>query len=239
MEIDARNLEFKELNQIIRDSKDKEFIIDNTLGHRYIGSGTSNLSFKIKGIPGNALGAYLNGSKIEVFGNSSDALGDTMNDGLIVIHGNSGDACGYSMRGGKIYVKGSVGYRCGIHMKAYMDKYPVIIVGENAGSFLGEYQAGGIIVVLGLNNLDRIVGNFPSTGMYGGKLFLRSKCEDVKFPEQVDVNLASDNDLAEIKEYLKEYSKIFNLDFNEIINHDFSVVTPNHNKKVKTMYVGN
>ncbi len=132
MEIDARNLEFKQLNQIIRESKDKEFIIDNTLGHRYIGCGTSDLSFKIKGIPGNALGAYLNGSKIEVFGNSSDALGDTMNDGLIVVHGNSGDACGYSMRGGKIYVKGSVGYRCGIHMKAYMDKYPVIIVGENA-----------------------------------------------------------------------------------------------------------
>ena len=47
------------------------------------------------------------------------------------------------------------------------------------------------------------------------------------------------NDLAEIKEYLKEYSKIFNLDFNEIINHEFSVVTPNHDKKVKTMYVGN
>ena len=30
------------------------------------------------------------------------------------------------------------------------DKLPVLVVGGKAGSFLGEYQAGGVIVVLGL-----------------------------------------------------------------------------------------
>lgn len=34
-------------------------------------------------------------------------------------------------------------------MKEYKDKIPAIVVGGVAGSFLGEYQAGGVIVVLG------------------------------------------------------------------------------------------
>mgnify|MGYP002508793462 CR=1 FL=1 len=57
---------------------------------------------------------------------------------------------GYAMRGGKIFVKGNAGYRAGIHMKAYEEKKPVMVIGGTAGSFLGEYQAGGVIVVLGL-----------------------------------------------------------------------------------------
>ncbi len=243
MKINANNLDSKELNEMINNSKAKTFEIINTLGQRYIASGSNDLNLEIKGIPGNALGAYLNGSKIEVFGNSSDALGDTMNDGEIIIHGNAGDTCGYAMRGGKIYVRGSVGYRCGIHMKAYMEKFPIIIVGGSAGSFLGEYQAGGIIIVLGLDNKEydkgRIIGNFAATGMYGGKLFIRHNCENDYFPKSVDVAKATENDLEEIKEYLKEYCNIFNLDLDEILNSEFKVVTPNLSNKPKVNYIGN
>ena len=83
------------------------------------------------------------------------------------------------MRGGSIYVKGNAGYRAGIHMKAYKDKVPVIVIGGCTGSFLGEYQAGGLIIVLGLDKGSRpIVSNFPCTGMHGGKLFLRGDCHD-------------------------------------------------------------
>lgn len=81
-----------------------------------------------------------------------------MNDGAIFVHGSSGDATGYAMRGGKIYVRGNAGYRAGIHMKAYREKQPVLIIGGEAGSFLGEYQAGGIIIVLGLGSGGRAPG---------------------------------------------------------------------------------
>lgn len=54
-----------------------------------------------------------------------------------------------------ILVEGNVGYRAGIHMKAYKDQVPVLVVGGEAGSFLGEYQAGGYVVVLGLNTTGR------------------------------------------------------------------------------------
>lgn len=95
-----------------------------------------------------------------------------MNEGKIVIHGNIGDAAGYAMRGGRIFVKNNAGYRAGIHMKAYKEKVPVMVIGGTAGSFLGEYQAGGVIVVLGLETeQEKIVGFFPCTGMHGGKCF--------------------------------------------------------------------
>jgi len=59
-------------------------------------------------------------------------------------------------------------------MKQYKEKKPVIVIGGTAGSFLGEYLAGGIIIVLGLNSEDTVpVGDFCGTGMHGGKIYLR------------------------------------------------------------------
>jgi len=37
-------------------------------------------------------------------------------------------------------------------MKAYEHRLPTLVVGGKAGSFLGEYQAGGLIVVLNLTD---------------------------------------------------------------------------------------
>ena len=34
------------------------------------------------------------------------------------------------------------------YMKEYKKKVPIMIIGGCAGSFLGEYQAGGILIVL-------------------------------------------------------------------------------------------
>ena len=236
--IDAKNLEFSELNGIIRESGDCE--IKNCLGQRFIAAGMSYRNLKISGTPGNALGAYLNGGEIEVFGNAQDAVGDTMNAGKIIIHGSIGDAAGYAMRGGEIYVCTDAGYRAGIHMKAYKDKVPVMVIGGRTGSFLGEYQAGGIIIVLGLNTDGKpIVGNFPSTGMHGGKLFLRSDCKEISFPKQVTAKPAEPEDLAEIEKYVSEYCRLFGADFKSLMASDFTVVTPDSKNPYKQMYVQN
>ena len=142
MQIDVTNLNYKAINSALRKA-DSSCIISGCCGQRFIAAGMSDKSITINGVPGNALGAYLNGASITVNSNVQDAVGDTMNEGQIFIHGNIGDAAGYAMRGGKIYVKGNAGYRAGIHMKAYKDKIPVMVIGGTAGSFLGEYQAGG------------------------------------------------------------------------------------------------
>lgn len=236
--IDAGGLAFSELNDIIRKAGD--CVIENACGQRFIAAGMSYRDIKIHGTPGNALGAYLNGGSIEVFGNAQDAVGDTMNAGSIIVHGSIGDAAGYAMRGGEIYVKTDAGYRAGIHMKAYKEKVPVMVIGGRTGSFLGEYQAGGIIIVLGLNQDNKpIVGNFPSTGMHGGKLYLRSKCKDIIFPKQVNLNPASEEDLKDIEKYVKKYCELFHADFKAVMSGDFTVVTPDSKNPYKQMYVQN
>ncbi len=237
--VSAKGLEHRELNETIRKTEGP-CTVEGCCGQRFIAAGMSGKTITIRGVPGNALGAYLNGGTLTVEGNAQDAVGDTMNDGLIAVHGNIGDAAGYAMRGGRIYVRGNAGYRAGIHMKAYRDKIPLMVIGGRAGSFLGEYQAGGIIVVLNLDAPEkRCVGFFPSAGMHGGKMFLRSSCEDVVFPEQVTARPAAGEDREELRACLSEYCRIFSLGLEEVLAAPYTVVTPDSGNPYRQMYVAN
>ncbi|MCI8553794.1 MAG: glutamate synthase [Clostridiales bacterium] len=241
MNIDAQQMPFERLNQLVRESACQEIVIDHCLGQRYIGGGLNGCRITINGTPGNALGAYLNGAEITVRGNVQDAAGDTMNDGVIVIHGSAGDATGYAMRGGRIYVRGNTGYRAGIHMKSYQDKTPVLVVGGCAGSFLGEYQAGGTIVVLGLGRQtgEPLVGYFCGTGMHGGKIFLRCEEPPCDLPAQVMANLAGEEDLAEIDGYLQEFCQVFGQDYPALRRQSYYVLRPNTKNPYRRLYTPN
>ncbi|MDO4478928.1 MAG: glutamate synthase [Lachnospiraceae bacterium] len=239
MLINAKNLDHRGINDALRDTHD-DCTIENCCGQRFIAAGMSDRHITIEGIPGNALGAFMNGGTVTVNGNAQDAVGDTMNEGDIIIHGSIGDAAGYAMRGGRIFVRGNAGYRAGIHMKAYEDKMPLLVIGGKAGSFLGEYQAGGVIIVLNLDTPeDRCVSNFPCTGMHGGKIFLRSDCRNIIFPEQVSTAPATDEDKAELRAHLNDYCAQFDLDLDTILAADFTVVTPNSSTPYRQMYVAN
>ncbi len=239
MIINAYGHDHKSLNDEIR-ATPGDCTLDGCCGQRFIAAGMTGKNIEIHGIPGNALGAYLNGGTITMMANAQDAVGDTMNAGEIVIHGNVGDAAGYAMRGGRIFVQGNAGYRAGIHMKEYKEKVPVIVVGGKAGSFLGEYQAGGVIVVLNLLTPEKkIVGYFPCTGMHGGKMFLRSSCSDVVFPEQVTARDAGPEELEEIRPYVSEFCGLFGYDVDEVLSGPFTVVTPNSSNPYRQMYVAN
>lgn len=238
MTINVQDLDFRAINEAIRGAG-KTVTLTGCLGQRFIGVGMADVALTVDGIPGNALGAYLNGASIRVNGNTQDAVGDTMNNGKIVVDGDIGDAAGYAMRGGSIYVHGNAGYRAGIHMKAYKDKIPLMVIGGCAGSFLGEYQAGGVIVVLGLTKGRRIVSNFPCTGMHGGKMILRSDCSDVIFPDQVTARPANAEDLEEIKAYVSEFCALFGEDEKTILDAPFTVVTPDNKNPYQQLYVAN
>lgn len=237
--LNAKALNHKSLNEQIR-TADHDVVLTDVLGQRFIAAGLSDRTLTIHGTPGNALGAYLDGAVINVHGNAQDAVGDTMNAGRINVFGNIGDAPGYAMRGGKIYIKGDAGYRAGIHMKAYREHLPVMIIGGKAGSFLGEYQAGGVIIVLGLTRDERqIVANFPCTGMHGGKMYLRSRCEGIHFPHQVTARPAGQKDMEDVEDYIREFCQAFGYQPEEVLNADFTVVTPDSKNPYKQMYVAN
>ncbi len=209
-------------------------------GERYIGCGLEEGHLVLEGTPGNALGAYLDGADITLYGNAQDATGDTMNQGTITIYGNIGDAAGYAMRGGAIYVEKDAGYRAGIHMKAYKEKLPVLVIGGRCGSFLGEYQAGGIIIVLGLGYEDQVpVGYFCGTGMHGGKIFLRTAHLPPDLPEQVEASPAAAEEIEEIKPFLKNYCKKFGTQEAALLNASYYVLKANSKNPYKQLYVHN
>ena len=237
MTIDAMGLDFTKLCAKIKKAGTRSVVVENCLGQRYIGSGMSGANIVINGTPGNALGAYFDGGSIVVNGNAQDATGDTMNDGTIVIHGSGGDATGYAMRGGKIFVRNNTGYRAGIHMKAYKDKIPVLVVGGRAGNFLGEYQAGGKIIVLGLCSGGEVpAGDFCGTGMHGGVIYLRCEKPPQHLPRQVVVKRAESAEMDDIRDEVREFCRLFGCDETEILNSNFYVLRPNAANPYKQLY---
>lgn len=210
------------------------------IGERYIGAGQSEGTIVLHEVPGNALGAYLDGAEIILHCNAQDATGDTMNAGEITIHGSTGDAAGYAMRGGSIYVQGDAGYRAGIHMKEYQEKVPVLVIGGRTGSFLGEYQAGGVIVVLGIGCEDRQpVGNFCGTGMHGGRIYLRTEHLPKDLPGQVIADVATEEDMKTAEPLIRRYCEKFGADAEALLSSRYYVLKPNTKNPYKQLYVTN
>ncbi|MBN1134543.1 MAG: hypothetical protein JXA38_06480 [Methanosarcinaceae archaeon] len=242
MRIDCKGMYYRILNKIIRDAINEgetEFILDNVNGQRYIGNGINNdVKITINGVPGNDLAMFMNGSYITVNANAQDGVSNTMNAGEIIIHGNAGDVVGYGMRGGKLYIKGDVGYRTGIHMKEYKKKVPLIIVGGTAGDFFGEYMAGGIMILLGLdkNEDTPIVGDCIGTGMHGGVIYVRGEIEEHTLGKEVSVFNLDKKDEKILNKYLKEYCDYFGFDFDELMSKPFIKLLPISSRPYGNLY---
>jgi len=242
MKIDAEDLHYKELNDRIRkavESSEMEIEISNVNGHRYIGAGLKedDLKIGIEGVPGNDLAAFMDGPEIKVRDNVQDAVGNTMNSGKVVIDGSAGDVIGHSMRGGSIYVRGDAGCRSGIHMKAYKEFFPVVIIGGSVQDFFGEYMAGGLLVVLGIDrDLEDIVGDYVGTGMHGGEIYVRGAVEDYQLGEEVGRKKPDKEDIERLRKYLDDYSKYFDLDNDFEIEDDFVRLVPKSHRPYGKIY---
>jgi len=243
LELDISRLHYSQVNKIIREhlnKGEKEFILRGVQGHRYLFAGVSApVKAQIYGTPGLDLGAFMRGPVIQVFGNVQDGAGNTMDDGKIIVHGMAGDVVGYAMRGGKIHIFGDVGYRVGIHMKAYMEKVPVIIIGGKAGDFLGEYMAGGIIILLGMNTIypERpIAGLFLGTGMHGGTIYVRGKVKESYLGLGLKPYPLDPQDESILEKHLKEYCEDFGLDLSEIFKEDFIKIIPYTHRPYGKLY---
>lgn len=239
--IDAKGMYYKELNKMIKDgigAGEKKFFIENVNGQYYLGDGIQgdDIIITINGVPGNDLGVFMDGPTIIVNNDAQDNIGNTMNAGKIVIKGNAGDVVGYGMRGGRIYIAGDAGYRIGIHMKGYIEQIPVIIIGGKVGSFFGEYMAGGIMILLGLNISDEIAGDYFGVGMHGGVIYLKKKIDFSKYSKEVEFSEADDNDMVVLKKYLLEYANDLNLHYDEIISGVFYKISPSSARPYAHLY---
>lgn len=226
---------FKEANELVRAALALSDTVDiqQTHAQRYLGCAMpGGIFLKIHGTPGNDLGCYLDGGKIEVFGNAQDQVGNTMNNGSIVIHGRCGDAAGYGMRGGEILVRDGCGWRVGVHMKEFEDHRPAIVIGGDAGSFLGEYLAGGIIVLLGCP------GKHLATGMHGGTIYLAHPLDVDDIPVGLELREVDEEDLDELVPLLESYNRHFSDDGISIdtTGRNFWRLRPETSRPYQSMY---
>ncbi len=225
--INARQLHYRELNNMIKGAAAEgaeEIVVDNVYGQRYIGSGIRRaVNITVHGVPGNDLGAFMDGPRITVDRNAQDGVGNTMNSGVIVVHGRAGDIVAMGMRGGRIFIREGVGYRAAIHMKEYRKFRPVLVIGGETQDFLGEYMAGGLVIVLGLGKKGKasFAARHIGTGMHGGLIFMRGMVEEHQLGKEAAAVQASDEDKELIRPFVEEYAGYFGGDPREIMRSGF------------------
>ena len=245
-EIDATDLDTKKLNDRLRElllSGTEKVLIRNVCGQRYIGTRLYTpqhlkMDIEIFGTPGNDLAAFLFGHQITVHGNAQDGVGNTMDAGEVVIHGRAGDVLGFSMRGGEIYVRDGCGYRTALHMKEYESKRPVLVIGGTTQDFLGEYMAGGIVVLLDLENKGHR-SNFIGTGMHGGVIYLKGTVEPDQVGGQVSISPIDDSDRQVLESYVSRFVERFpeiEKSREEIMSGGFVRLTPRSKRPYCGLY---
>lgn len=232
--IDASGMHYRDLNSLLRTLNDngaRRIELHNVHGQRYIGTDLrEKTEIDVYGTPGNDLGAFMDGPKLVIHGNAQDGCGNTMNDGRIIIHGHAGDITGYSMRGGKIFVRDDVGYRSGIHMKEFKGRRPCLVVGGTTQDFLGEYMAGGVLIVLGLNlgSERQHTARFVGTGMHGGTMYIRGSVPHMG--DEVETADLEDDDMRLLCSLVCEFCRYFNFDAEEVLGTRFIKIVPVSNR---------
>ena len=152
-----------------------------------------------------------------------------MDDGRIVIHGRCGDATGYGMRGGEIFIRDGCGWRVGIHMKQYQDKRPAIVIGGDAGEFLGEYMAGGVIVLMGRPD------GYLATGMHGGVIYVLGGVEDEEVLPGLVQLPCDESDALVLRDLVGRYNGYFGLE-KPMRPDDYRKIIPESNRPYASMY---
>lgn len=229
--INAKDIPYTRLNKQIRAAiaqGAKEIVLDNVLGQRFIGDGLrgDDVTITVNGVPGGDLAMFMSGPTIIVNGNAEHAPGNTMDRGNVIIHGSAGDAVAHSMRGGRVYVRDDIGYRGGIHMKQYKEKYPILVVGGSTRAFLGEYMAGGLLIVLGLNSLTPVNERGIGSGIHGGKIIIRGKVDERNLGEGAKQRPLTNAERQEIMPIIMDFTRQFGIYSNCFRTDSYTAIIP-------------
>ncbi|AEH60212.1 glutamate synthase alpha subunit domain protein [Methanosalsum zhilinae DSM 4017] len=238
--IDARGIHYTRLNGLIRQAVEDgatEIVLKNVLGQRFIADALkADVCIEIYGVPGGDLGMFMSGPVCIVHGNCEHAPGNTMDDGRIIVHGSTGDAAAHSMRGGKIFVRDYIGYRGGIHMKEYDQKKPTLVIGKSAHAFLGEYMAGGLIIMLGIDQKGPFLERGIGSGIHGGRIVIRGPVDDRYLGVGARKMELDENMLCEIHSLVKEFCNYFNIDDKPLMDNDYTIIGPSSSRPFAGKY---
>ncbi len=253
-EPEGRKLYHRELNREIRKAIREGYnwiTLENVSGQRFIGAGVKeHVTIEVFGDAGLDLGVFSEGITVVVHGCSEYLLGNTLNAGELVVYGDSWDITGMGARGGRIFIMGNGGSRVGIHMKEFRDKKPVIVYGGVVKQYCGEYMAGGMIIVLGLDfskaikdkskpvsreNIDPnkirdldggIVQSDLAGGIHGGAVYIRGDVADHNLGVYAMKDEFTDEDREILTPVLERFCELFNVPEDLIWRKKFTKIRP-------------
>jgi glutamate synthase domain-containing protein 3 len=115
----------------------------------------------------------------------------------------------------------------------------VLVVGGAAGDYLGEYMAGGLLIVLGLGRESGwpISGIYTGTGMHGGKMILGDDVEDFRLGREVGKSDLDDADRVELRQYVEQYVEAFGGNADQIMDRPFCKLLPVSRRPYGQIYV--
>jgi glutamate synthase domain-containing protein 3 len=156
--LDLAQMSLREVNQLLHDTGDGDFLIRNSRGAHALACGldgdmgvtidghvgyycagmNKRASVTVNGNAGTGLAENMMSGRVHVKGDASQSAGATGCGGLLVIDGNASARCGIALRGLDIVVKGGVG-----HMSAFMAQAGNLVVLGDTGDALGDslYEA--------------------------------------------------------------------------------------------------
>ena len=123
-------------------------------------------------------------------------------------------------------------------MKEYKDKKPILVIGGTAQDFLGEYMAGGVLILLGLNlnEGENHKAKFIGTGMHGGVIYLRGSVNDFQLGKEVGVAELDATDHSILEKYVAEFVSHFGYDSEKILKHKFIKLYPRYLRPYGRLY---
>ena len=164
-EIDAQNLESKDVNLRIRALMSEGFghiVVKNPLAKHSLGVGILNrLNLDFEGSLGYFGCGLIDGPNVRIRGRVGWSCAENMMAGTVVIEKNAGSTFGAAIRGGDLVCKGDVGSRTGIDQKG-----GTIVVGGSTGAFSGFMMQRGRMIILG--NAGKNLGD----SMYDGTIYV-------------------------------------------------------------------
>ncbi len=149
----------------------------HNIGGRLWKAGQDPVHIRVTGPPGQRLGSFgFPNTLIEVEGPASDDTGWLNAGANIVVRGHAGNGTCNGMAQGTVWVAGNVGARS-MTMTKRNPRFapPELWVLGTVGDYFGEFMAGGVAVVCGINgqNPGNVLGYRPFVGMVGGRCYFR------------------------------------------------------------------
>ncbi len=136
---------------------------------------------RVLGHSGQRAGSMGNANtQIEIMGPASDDIGWLNAGAEIIVHGNASNGAMNGAAQGKVYIGGNLGARA-MTMTKCNPRFepPELWVLGACGDYFGEFMAGGIAVICGIDSdtETQVLGHRPLVGMVGGTVFVRGNVE--------------------------------------------------------------